>query len=244
MKEILSKDNKLIKEFSKLKQKKYVEETDNVLIEGIKLINEAEKNNIKLLSVFTNFYTDEDFNCPTYFLSESAFKSLSSTVSPQGVVAVINLPKQKFCLPKKNFLILDGIQDPGNFGTIVRTALACGFCEIYTRNCVDFRNEKVIRSTMGTIFGSKIMEIDLNEFKQLLKYKVYCANMNKTNIFELKEVPKQFGIVMGNEAHGISEEILSCDLEQISLPMKNKVESLNVAVSCGIMMYILSSKQN
>ena len=244
MKEILSKENKIIKEFSKLKQKKYIEKTNTVLLEGIKIINEAEKRGIPLKAVFTNFRTDEEFSCPTYVLSESAFKMLSSTVSPQGIIAAAEIKKQEFRVPKGNFLVLDGIQDPGNMGTIIRTAVACGFCEIYAINSVDFRNEKVIRSTMGTIFDAKVMDISLDEFKKLCEFKIYCANMGKNSVFDAKNVPKQFGIVLGNEAHGVSEEVLSFGVEEISLPMKNKVESLNVAVAGSVMMYILSSKQN
>ena len=244
MKEILSKENPVIKEFSKLKQKKYIQQTNTVLLEGIKLINEAEKRGIALKAVFTNFYTDEDFGCPTYRLGENAFKCLSSTVSPQGVIAAVELKENEFSMPKSNFLVLDGVQDPGNLGTIIRTAVAAGFCEIYAKNCVDFRNEKVIRSTMGTIFDCKIMPAGMEEIKKLCKHKLYCANMNKSSVFDVKNVPKQFGIVMGNEAHGISDEIMSLGLDEVSIPMKNKVESLNVAVASGVMMYILSSKQN
>ena len=97
---------------------------------------------------------------------------------------------------------------------------------------------------MGTIFDCKIMPAGMEEIKKLCKHKLYCANMNKSSVFDVKNVPKQFGIVMGNEAHGISDEIMSLGLDEVSIPMKNKVESLNVAVASGVMMYILSSKQN
>ncbi len=244
MKDIISKENPVVKEFSKLKQSKHVKETNTVLLEGIKLINEAEQRGKTLKAVFTNFRTDEEFSCPTYYLSESAFKMLSSTVSSQGIIAAVELKPSDFEMPKGNFLVLDGVSDPGNMGTIIRSAVACGFCEIYARNCVDFRNDKVLRSTMGTIFDCKVMNITFKDFEKLCKHKLFCANMGKRNVFEVQEVPKQFGIVMGNEAHGISEEILECGLEEISIPMKNKVESLNVAVASSVMMYILSSKQN
>ncbi|MBR1925257.1 MAG: RNA methyltransferase [Clostridia bacterium] len=243
MKEIISKDNKLIKEWAKLKQKKFVDKTDCVLLEGITLINEAEQRNVKFEAVCTNFQTDEDFGCPTYFLKENAFKVLSGTENSQGIIAVAKMPKNKFSLPKGNFLVLDQIKDPGNLGTIIRTAVACGFCEIYCLNCVSFRNEKVIRSTMGTIFDCKIMDITLDEFNSLSKYLLYSAEMSGKSVFEIKSTPKQFGIVVGNEAHGISEEVKKTKLEAVSLPMKNKVESLNAGVACGILMYILLSKQ-
>ena len=243
MKEIISKDNKLIKEWAKLKQKKYIDETNCVLLEGITLINEAEQRNVKFKAVCTNFYTDEKFDCPTYLLKENAFKVLSGTENSQGIIAIAEMPRNTFSMPKGNFLVLDQIKDPGNLGTIVRTAVACGFCEIYCLNCVSYRNEKVIRSTMGTIFDCKIMDINLDEFKSLSKFSLYSAEMDGKSVFKTDDVPKQFGIVVGNEAHGISEEVKQTKMEAVSLPMKNRVESLNAAVACGILMYILSSKQ-
>ena len=244
MEKILSKENPIIKEISKLKQAKYVKETNMVLLEGMRLISEAETRNVPLKAVFANFYLDEDFSCPTYFLGESAFKALSSTVSPQGIIAACELKPHEFSMPKGNFLVLDGVSDPGNMGTIIRTAVASGFCEIYARNCVDFRNDKVIRSTMGTIFDCKVMNISLDDFQKLTKHKMFCAEMDGESVFKVTSVPKQFGLVMGNEAHGISDEIKTFALKSLSIPMKNKVESLNVAVASGILMYILSSKQN
>lgn len=240
MKEITSKDNQKLKEWAKLKQKKYIQKTNKVLLEGIKIIDEALKRGIKFDAVCTNFVTDEEFDCPTFKLSQSCFKLLSDEQNSQGVIAVANFPKYDFELPKGNFLILDNIQDPGNLGTIIRTAVACGFGQIYTLNCVDFRSSKVVRATMGTIFDCKIIPILPKDITKFAKYKVFCADMEGKSVFDTNKPKSPFGILMGNEGHGISVDICKQNFDKISLPMKNKVESLNVSVACGILMYLLS----
>lgn len=239
MKEIISKDNQQIKIWAKLKQKKFIEQTNQVLLEGVKLINEAEERGVKFSAICTNFYTDEEFDCHVYKLSQQAFSVLSDTQNSQGIIAVANITKHQFTLPKGNFLVLDGINDPGNLGTIIRTAVACGFTEIYTINSVDYRNEKVLRATMGTVFDCKIMQIKSDELKQLSNFPLICADMSGQDVFKMEKPKKPFGIVMGNEAQGTSEETKSLCSLSVSLPMENKVESLNVAVACGILMYLL-----
>lgn len=239
MKEIISKDNPKIKEWEKLKQKKYIEKYNKVLLEGIKLIDEAERRGVKFDAVLTNFYTDDDFTAPVYRLKDTVFNLLSATKSSQGIIAVANMKKHCFQLPKGNFLVLDNVRDPGNMGTIIRTAVACDFKEIYAINCVDFRNDKVLRSTMGTVFDAKIMEITMEDFSKLEKFNLLCADMGGTDIFKVKKPKVQFGIIVGNEAQGISPEILEKASLKISLPMQNNVESLNVAVATGILMYLL-----
>jgi len=239
MKEIISKDNPTLKEWAKLKQKKYVEQTGEVLLEGINLVNDAEARGVEFTAVCVNFNIDEDFKCPVYKLSEQAFNMLSGTQNSQGIIAVAKLPQHEFKMPKGNFLVLDNISDPGNLGTIIRTAVACDFTEIYCINCVDYRNEKVLRATMGAVFDCSIMQISREQAEQLKSYKLLCADMQGTDIFKFKKPNKPFGIVMGNESRGISPEIEQLCSEKISLPMSNKIESLNVSVACGILMYML-----
>lgn len=240
MKEIISKDNPTLKEWAKLKQKKYIEQTGQVLLEGINLINEAEARGVEFVAVCVNFNIDEEnFKCPVYKLSEQAFNVLSDTQNSQGIIAVVKMPEQKFKKPEGNFLVLDNINDPGNLGTIIRTAVACDFTQIYCINCVDYHNEKVLRATMGTVFDCSLMQINMEQMSQLQAYKLFCAEMQGTDIFKVKKPDKPFGIVMGNEARGISPEVEQLCSERISLPMKNRVESLNVAVACGILMYLL-----
>ena len=240
MKEILSRDNPTIKEWAKLKQKKYIDQNGEVLLEGLKLINDAEARGVEFTAVCTNFVVDEeDFKCPVYKLSEQAFNVLSDTQNSQGIIAIAKMSKYKFTLPKGNFLVLDNIGDPGNLGTIIRTAVACNFTEIYCINCVDYRNDKVLRATMGAVFDCSIMQISSEQAEQLKAYKLFCADMKGQNVFNIDKPTKPFGIVMGNEARGISPEIELLCSEQVSLPMENRIESLNVAVACGILMYLL-----
>lgn len=238
MEQILSKDNSKLKNWIKLKQTKYVHKTNKVLLEGKRIVDDAFKRGAKFEAVLTNFDTKQDFGCEKFLLNESAFNALSETKTPQGIIAVVNMEKQEFKIPKGNFLILDGVSDPGNMGTIIRTAVACDF-EIYMFNCVDFRNQKVLRSTMGTIFDAKIYELTKENLEKLKDFQIFCADMSGESVFNTEKPKGQFGIVFGNEANGIGKEFNSFNFKKISLPMKNNVESLNVAISCGIMMYVL-----
>lgn len=242
MEQILSKDNAKLKNWAKLKEQKHVNETNLVLLEGKRLVDDAFKRGVKFQAVCTDHdILENKFSCSVYKMPSFCLQSLCETKNPQGIVAVAEIKKQGFTLPKSNFLILDGISDPGNFGTIVRTAVACGF-EIYALNCVDFRNSKVLRASMGTIFDAKICVISEDDLSKFNDFKIFSATMKGKNIFSLKNVPNQFGIVLGSEGHGLSENLKKMKFEEISLPMKNNVESLNVAISGGILMYFLTNK--
>ena len=241
---ITSKDNKIIKEFAKLKQKKYIDKTNMVLLEGQRLVEDARKRNAKFVAVFSlnNAFTDNSFDCPVYKLSSSVFKMLSSTENSQGIIATISFPKKNFALPTGDFLVLDKIADPGNLGTIIRTAVAFGFKDIYLYNCVDHRNSKVLRSTMGTIFDANIYDIDKENLKDLAKFNLLSAEMNGEDVSQIKRLDKHFGLVLGSEAFGVEKEIANYCYKKISLPMENDVESLNVAIAGGILMYLLKQK--
>ncbi len=243
MKEIISKDNKLLKEWAKLKQKKYIERTNLVLLEGMNLVKDAQSRGVEFVAVCVNAEIDINFESPVYRLSEQAFQVLSGTQHSQGIIAVAKMPEHKFEEPKKNFLVLDNINDPGNLGTIIRTAVACDFTQIFCFNCVDYRNEKVLRATMGTVFDCSVVPVTLEQLKQLKSYKLFCADMSGKNIFQIEKPKQPFGIVMGNEARGISPEVIELCSNKIALPMGNNVESLNVAVACGILMYLLGGEK-
>lgn len=234
---ITSKSNPKIKEFSKLKQKKYIEETGQVLLEGQRMVEEAYRRGIKFIAVLATNSAQNKFDCPFYQVAEHAFEALSAVVNSQGIVAVVSMENPSFSLPKGKFLLLDNISDPGNLGTIIRTAVACNFVEIYCLNCVDFRNEKVLRSTMGTIFGCKVMQITPQEAKRLGKFNLICADMHGEPALSMPKPTAPFGLVVGNEANGVSEEVKKLCTVSVTLPMDNGVESLNAAVACGILMY-------
>lgn len=241
IKEITSKSNEYIKSLIKLKQKK--NRTNQFLIEGERFISEAIKRKISIKALlFTKtpeFIGEVKLEC--ILITDEIAKMLSDTVTPSGIFAVIDYPMLKLAAPKANFLVLDNVSDPGNLGTIIRTALAFGFRDIYLYKCVDWRNPKVLRSTMGTVFDVNLYQIDLQDFDLLRNFALYAADMHGQNIFALSAKPKQCGVVLGNEGNGISPEVDRLVNKKLSIPMQNDVESLNVAIAGAIIMSQLTN---
>ncbi len=240
VKQITSKSNELIKDLIKLKQKK--NRTDTFLIEGERMVCEALKRNISINALL--FVNAPDFvqnvAVPCYQITEEIAESLTDTVNASGVFAVVLVERQEFRLPEGNFLVLDHIQDPGNLGTIIRSALSFDFKDIYLYNCVDWRNAKVLRSTMGTVFDVRLQVVGEAELQSLAKLNLYCADMAGENVFEFTS-PKSLGLVLGNEANGVSKAVEAMCKGRLCIPMKNEVESLNVAVAGAILMSKLTN---
>ena len=243
IREISSKSNDFIKNLVKSKQKK--NDSSEFLIEGERFVYEAIKRSIPvrvLLFVARPQFVDEDkFDCVQ--ITPEIAETLSSTVSPSGVFAVVKYDCGEFKLPNSDFLVLDGVSDPGNLGTIIRSALAFGFRQIYMLNCVDWRNDKVLRSTMGTIFDVELHKVSFDEVVEInQKFVLFKADMVGQNIFEFNRQPSEIlGLVLGNEANGISNKIDDLVSAKLSIPMRNNVESLNVAVAGAILMSKLSN---
>ena len=248
MQYITSSSNNLIKEIAKYKDGK----DDAILVEGVKIIKEVAKYGLycsKLFALEDKFDLVKDYiteSCEVYFVSQNVLEKLSSTNTPQGVVGLVFVEDKKISAPKGNFLVLDNLQDPGNFGTICRSALGADFKDIYVIDCPSYKSSKMIRSTMGTIFGLNIYPTNYEELKQLLNKNnlpLLVADLDGENIFDYNP-PKQFGIVIGNEGNGVSDEIVSMSTQKITIPMHNDLESLNAGVSAGICMYVLSNKRS
>jgi len=243
---ILSKSNPIIKDTYALKQKKTRNQTGLAILEGIKVIKEAQISGIEILRIFID--KDVSFDLSSFDssviieTSQDIIKYLSSQITPQGIIAVI---KQRVCTPKKpenNFIVLDNVQDPSNIGAIIRSALATDFKDIYTINCCDIYNEKVLRASMGTIFRCNIYDVSYEDLSKLKLENLYIADMKGQNVFDAGFKNFPVGLIVGNEGHGISNEIRNMVTNLISIPMANNVESLNVSVSAGIIMYQISNK--
>ena len=223
MQEITSVLNNKIKNIIKLKQKKYREEQGLILIEGYKIFLEAEKTNQKIVEIFATKKEFEKNNLSKYqnlltLISDNVSEKLSFNQTSQNFFAVIKQPeKLNF---SGNFLILDNIQDPQNLGAIIRTSVACDCKKLYLINCVDEFNDKVVRASMGNVFKVDCEHIGVNDLSKV------CNNI-------------PFGLILGNEGNGVSAEVKSFATKTIKIPMQNDVESLNVAVSCGIILYNL-----
>lgn len=237
IKVISSKDNVIVKNATKLKDVKYRKSSKTFLVEGKKTVEEALKYDL-LLKVFTLKELDLPFNIEQLVVPMEIIKKISNTVNPEGVVGVAKYPTYNESNYQK-CLYLDAINDPGNMGTIIRSAVALGYEAIYVSNdSVDIFNEKVISASKGAVFALPIFNKKYNEIAQ--KYQTICSYLGKDSV-NLEDVKpkKPFLLVLGNEAHGIRKDIIdNCDLK-IKIPMAN-FESLNVAVAAGILMYFLN----
>lgn len=245
MNKITSVSNEKIKNLIKLKQKKFRQENDLVLIEGYKIFLEAIKTNQQIIEIFLTEKEAlkiklNEYEKITTLISESVSEKLSFNKTSQNFFAVIKTPKTKNF--DGNFLILDTIQDPQNLGAIIRTSVACDIKKLYLIDCVDEFNDKVIRASMGNVFKVDCEDIKVEDLEKICdKTQIFCADMDGENLFDIKQKPKKFGLILGNEGNGVSDKVKSFATKILSIPMKNDVESLNVAVSMAVIAYNLIS---
>lgn len=233
--------------------KKMINDKNYLFLDNPKLIEEAINADWKINTIIIEENKADKFKkiiesldkCEIIEVSSSVFSGFSNTVVSQGIVAVILKKEREFAFPKSNYLILDEVQDPGNVGTLIRSALGAGFEDVYLLNCANLSNEKVVRSTMGAIFKTRIYELTRADFIQ--KYKDFkiknllITDMKGKDIFKTPiKIP--CGIVIGNEGNGISKEIRELSNEIISIPMLNNLESLNASVAGSIVMFKIGNQ--
>lgn len=249
MLEIESKNNNLFKEIKKLKEKKHRIKSNKYLIEGLRFVEEAIKSKVSIDSIiFTESFKEKN---PELFLkinenikliqmNEALLKQLCSTENPQGVVGVINM-QNKELKSGELVVLVDKVQDPGNMGTIIRTAHAAGAAGIVmTKGTVDIYNDKTLRSTMGSIFYIPIVEDDSLDFVKSLKkegYKLVVSSLQGKNNFFEENLQGKVMIAVGNEGNGVSDEVYDIADIKVKIPMPGEAESLNVAVATSIMIY-------
>ncbi len=256
---ITSRHNQIVVLSASLKEKKYRDENKMFLIEGIKLYKEAIASKIEISHVFATqknlqlcreLYDNEKI----IEVSESVLDKISTEKAPQGVICVAkyidkihNINKiynmDDFCSENYRIMILSSIQDPGNLGTIIRTAAAFGIDElILSKDCADIYNPKTVRAAMGTIFKQKISYADnLCDVVQLLKnlgYSVFSAVLDKESVkLDEIKIDKKTVFVIGNEGHGISPELVRASTGKVYIPMTDQAESLNAAVAAAVFMW-------
>lgn len=236
MKEVIkSSKNNLIKMINKLKKKKFRNEKNLFLIETRKMIDEAIKSNRNIEYIIQKESNELVYD-NSILIEDKLFNEISNLVTPDGYMAIVS--KYNEDKLSENILILDNIQDPGNMGTLIRSAEAFGYNTIISINSVDYYNEKVLRSTMGSIFRLNLIETNYEFINTLNDYKIYIADMNGEDFREIESSQKK-AIVIGNEGNGISEEIKKIPHKLVRIPMQGKVESLNAAVSGSILMSTL-----
>ncbi len=175
------------------------------------------------------------------FVSDAVFKVMSDEVTPQGVLAVVKIPKSGDIARLSRCLLLDRVQDPGNVGAIIRLAVACGVTDILTIDSADAYSQKAVRSSMSGIYHVNLYRYSENECLNVIKQNelsLICADLTGKNIFEYK-TPEKFCLCVGNEGNGISDSLINNATDVISIPMHKGVESLNVAVATGVTLYTL-----
>lgn len=254
MQVISSKDNDLIKHIRKLKDKKYRDENNEYLIEGVKLIEEAVKENAEIKKVIVCDDTTRTYEIPTnvmleiakyecVYVTEKIFNLITQVTNPQGIMAIVkkNVTNSEIDYSQHIIVVLDGVQDPGNLGTILRTVDSVGLSQIIvSKETADAFNPKVVRSTMGAIFRVKIIESeDLQEtIKQMKKhhFKLMVTSLQTNKSIYDMELNKRI-IVIGNEANGVSKMLQDMSDEKVKIPMLGKTESLNASVATGIILY-------
>ena len=254
MQTISSKDNELIKHIKKLKDKKERDLSNEYIIEGIKLIQEAIQENAKIKQIIICDDCEKTESIPKDLMYEIAkqeciyvtnkvFDSITEVMNPQGILAIIEKQSKEIQIDDKQDIILalDDIQDPGNLGTILRTADSIGLTQILvSKGTADCYNPKVVRSTMGAIFRVKLIECDdlVKTLKEIKKHKfeiVVSSLQTDNSIYDINYHKKV--IVIGNEANGVKGEIQDLADKKIKIPMLGKTESLNASVATGIILY-------
>lgn len=236
IKYIESKDNNKIKHAASLKESKYRKEYKEFLSEGKKSLEMALKAKC-VKEIFTTEELKISENITQYIVKPDLLKKLASSVNPEVVVFVCNIVERK---PKKlnKVVYLDKVNDPGNVGTIIRTALAFSYDAIvFSEGCCDPYNEKVVAASKGAIFQLPILKGDLSEYKESRDIIVSALSDKAVDIREL-EVPKSFILVVGNEANGVSKETMK-EATVITKIQIDNIDSLNVAIATGILMNYL-----
>lgn len=243
---INSRQNKQVKEWIKLKKKKEREKQGAFLLEGFHLIEEAVKAKADIRELIVTESTREDLpseweSFPLYEVSDAIGLDIADTQTPQGIFAVVSAHDTSSVQGQK-ILLLDQVQDPGNLGTLIRSADAAGFDQVgLGKGTVDAYNQKVLRSAQGSHFHLSIIDVDLEDYIPALQSKgtkVYGTNLSKDSInYKERFSQDQLAIVVVNEGSGVSPSILALTDENLHIPIKGQAESLNVAIAARILMF-------
>lgn len=222
-------------------------ESQSFLVEGVRMVREALASGpaIHAVLIREGFETDLSVpsDIPVFTLAEHVFRSVCDTKTPQGIAAVLSMKIREAAGPR--LVALDGVQDPGNVGTIIRTADAAGFDGVLLGpDCADLFSPKVIRATMGSLFrlGFSFPESMADTLKYMRRqgYSVISSQLDGDLFYERKDISDSFVLIIGNEGNGISDSVRAAATHRLCLPMRGGAESLNAAVAAGIMMYELT----
>ena len=255
MKKITSSDNEIYKSFARLYKRKHRDREGLYVIEGINLIEEAVKNGAELKSVFVR----DDFDIsaleritggrkndvPVYMLSRALFDKTADTETPQGIAAVSEKPEcseQRFFDETDDVIVLDRLQDPGNIGTVIRTADAAGFAgAVIVKGTADLFSPKTVRAAAGSLYRVRLLFAgspeDAAEKLRAHGRQIICTSPYAEKLFYDADMAHRTALVIGNEANGVCEELQNAADVNVKLPMEGTIESLNAAVAAAVVMY-------
>lgn len=252
---IFSRTNARVKNWRKLHTSKGRKQQKQYLIEGTHLVQEALQYNQQVIELLVtpDYLLSSDWpgieallpnGLVPQMLAPEVAKQLSATETNQGILAVLSLPEMvtSWSPSSKKYLLLDRVQDPGNLGTMIRTADAAGFDGVLLgHGTVDLYNDKVLRSTQGSIWHLEIVSVDLAIAFQALRtagIPIYATALHQTALaYQTVAATKQVAIVVGNEGQGVAPQLIEQADQAVYIPMFGQAESLNVAVAAGILMF-------
>ncbi|EIT84417.1 23S rRNA methyltransferase [Fictibacillus macauensis ZFHKF-1] len=252
MKRIESEQNASVKQWKKLYTRKEREKKNQFIIEGPHLVEEALTHSVPI----AHLIIDEDFVIPhtwnaheldPWIVPKKIMRLLSDTEHPQGVIAICRMAEDNLEItPHGKYLMLDGVQDPGNLGSIIRTADAFGLDGVILgQGTADLYNSKVLRSTQGSLFHLHVVKGDLASYMKECQSQnvpvIVSALEGALPLTETKEAGP-FALVVGNEGSGVSEDVKAAADRLVYVPMHGAAESLNVTVATGILLYELQRK--
>ncbi len=242
---ITSRENKKIKETRKLLSRKARKQTGKYLIEGFHLLTEAVKAEVEILDVFVTADKVEKIPASVKYtlVSDEVLKTLTETGSPQGLVAVVK-QSENIKISFQKVLVLENVQDPGNVGTMIRTADAAGYDAVFTSSdTADIYSPKVMRSMQGSNFHLPIFDgIEAALLYDDLKtsgLEILVTTLSDKSVSYKKVQSERFALVMGNEGNGVSEMAIKKADQMVHIDMPGQAESLNVAIAAGILMFTI-----
>lgn len=250
MREIRSKDNRIVKRCEQLSMRKYRDQFGLYLIEGENLLAEAVKNHARIETVLLREGCQKSLPPQvadrTFLVDARIFDKLAQTVTSQGILAIVAKEaarKEDFInLPGSNFIVLDRLQDLGNIGTILRTADAAGYkLAILMKGTADVYAPKVVRAATGSLFRMPVVSMasakELAEFTGAAGKKLTATCLDARRWYYDEDLTHDIALIIGNEGNGISRDLIESSDIQIKIPMQGNIESLNAAVAAGVLMY-------
>ncbi|SDH34161.1 RNA methyltransferase, TrmH family [Alteribacillus persepolensis] len=248
MNKIESVKNPFIKQIKRLQKRKQREKEGLFVIEGYHLVEEALHHAVEVQDILVT----DGKSIPTgvskvnvTLITSQVAKEISTTATSQGIFALCHLPQdERFVITKKgSYLLIDGVQDPGNLGTMIRTADAAGVTAVILgEGTVDVYNDKVIRATQGSLFHLPVIKGDLEEWIQACKdnrIPVFGTSLQQGTTYTAIEAQDGFALIVGNEGAGVDEKWLEQTDQNVYVPIYGNAESLNVSVASGILLYHL-----